>query len=233
MALPADIRTLRDRTVAELIAAHDHFADTKTAWLITRKVVESGSKFTHRNAVTGSVTTEAQLAAKSAGYVASRLPESTFQDFVSSFENFFFDLLRLWLLAYPQSLGAKELTFKTVLDAPDKEAITLHVVNKELNELAYERPREWFKYLESRMKLGCPTEDEIDWITEAKASRDVLTHNRGIVNRIYLSKAGKLARFADGEPLDVPEPYHRQTWELIRKVVTEMADAAAGKTGGG
>jgi hypothetical protein len=44
----------------------------------------------------------------------------------------------------------------------------------------YERPTGWFAYLNEKVKLGCPTEDEVDRIAEAMASRDVLVHNRGI-----------------------------------------------------
>ena len=32
MALADDIRTLRDRVLAELNAAHDYYEETKTAW---------------------------------------------------------------------------------------------------------------------------------------------------------------------------------------------------------
>src|SRR5206468_2578675 len=111
------------------------------------------------------------------------------------FENFFFDLLRLWLLAYPQSLAGKQVDFKAVLEAPDKDAIALLVVNKELNELLYDRPAAWFAYLEGKAKLGCLTSDEIDRFAEAKASRDVLVHNRGVATKTYESKAGKQARY--------------------------------------
>ncbi len=116
-----------------------------------------------------------------------------------------------------------------MLDAPDKEAVTLHVVNHELNEIAYERLADWFKYLEGRMKLGCPSAEDIDRLAEAKASRDVLAHNRGVANKVYLAKAGRFARCREGDRLDVPDPYHRETWTLVRKVVAELADAAAAK----
>jgi hypothetical protein len=106
------------------------------------------------------------------------------------------------------------------------------VVNKELNELLYERPASWFAYLERTAALGCPSADEIERIAEAKASRDVLIHSRGVANRIYESKAGNLARYRDGERIDIPEPYHHATWELLRKVVADLADAAIGKAGG-
>jgi hypothetical protein len=161
--------------------------------------------------------------------VAEDLAAATFQQFISIFEYFFFDLLRLWLTAYPQSLGGKTLEFKNVLEARDKDAVTLYVVNKELNEIAYERPKDWFAYMETRAKLGCPTAAEIERIGEAKASRDILAHNRGVANKIYESKAGKAARYKDGQRVEIPEHYHRETWELIRKVITDLSDGVTAK----
>jgi hypothetical protein len=126
-------------------------------------------------------------------------------------------------------LIGKKVDFKVVLDAPDKDAITSYVVGRELNEILYERPLGWFAYLEDKAKLGCPTADEIDRIAEAKASRDVLVHSRGVASKTYESKAGKLARYKDGQRIDIPEHYHRATWELIRKVVSDISNAAIGK----
>src|SRR5271166_1396433 len=108
--------------------------DTTVAWRIVHKVVKSGYTFNNRNSATGTMTTQADLANKARGYVAEQLTEATFQQFISTFENFFFDLLRSWLTTYPQSLGGKQVDFKTVLDAPDKDAVTQLVVNKELND---------------------------------------------------------------------------------------------------
>ena len=66
-------------------------------------------------------------------------------------------------------------------------------------------------------------------LTSAQASRDVLAHNRGVTNNTYVAKAGGLARFREGERIDIPEPYHRETWELIRKVVADISDAVIAK----
>jgi hypothetical protein len=137
--------------------------------------------------------------------------------------------MRLWLAAYPQSLGGKKLDFQEVLDAPDKNAIALLVIDKELSDVLHGPPAAWFKYLEGRVKLGCPTPGEIQQFAEAKASRDVLEHNRGVANKIYESKAGNLARYKDGQRIDIPEHYHRETWELLRKVVTDISNAAIAK----
>jgi hypothetical protein len=226
MALSDDVRTLRDRVLADLRSAHDYYTDTKIAWRLVHKVIAAGHTMTIRNMTTGTVTTQTELAAKARGYVAEQLTEATFQQFISIFENFYFDLLRLWMTAYPQSLGKRMVDFKSMLDLPDKDAIIQLVVRKELNEVMYDRPAEWFTYLEGKAKLGCPSADEVARIAEAKASRDLLVHNRGIVNQTYESKSGNLARFHDGDKIEIPEHYHRETWELIRKVVSDVSNAA-------
>lgn len=229
MALADELKTLGDRVLAELDAAHDYYVDTKVAWNIVGETVTQGRNFINRNAATGTTTDQTELVEKSREYV-KRLAEATFQQFVSIFESFFLDLTRLWLMAYPQSLSGKKVDFQSVLDAPDKDAIKLLVINKELNDVTYDRPSGWFKYLDDKAKLGCPTADEIERIAEIKAARDVLVHNRGVANKTYEAKAGNLARFRDGQRIDISEPYHRECWELFRKVTADMADAALGKS---
>ena len=81
--------------MAELNAAHDYFTDMKTAWKMAGEVIAAGRTFATRNLATGTVTTDADLLRKAPGYVAQQLAEATFQQFISIFENFFFDLLRL------------------------------------------------------------------------------------------------------------------------------------------
>jgi hypothetical protein len=100
---------------------------------------------------------------------------------------------------------------------------------KEVNEVLYDRPAAWFEYLDGLAKLGCPSPEEITRIAEAKASRDVLVHNRGVANKTYEVKAGTLARYKDGRRIDIPERYHRETWELFRKVVADVSNAAVAK----
>jgi hypothetical protein len=251
MALANDMRALRDRALAELKAAHDYYSDTKIVWGIIRESVRAGNKFTvktvpdvaialepsiggsHspvlRSSQTGTETTEAELAGRAREYIKQQLPEATFQQFISIFEAFLVDFIRLWLLSYPESLGNKQVDFKTVLGAPDRDAIMRFVVDKEVNEVTRDSPASWFEYIEKKMKLGLPTKDEIERFTEAKASRDVLVHNRGIANKIYESKAGTLARYKPGERIDIPSDYHKDTWELIRKIVTDISNAAIAK----
>jgi hypothetical protein len=229
MGLTDDIQLLTSRTVSALDAGHDYYTYTKRVWRLLQQIVKEGRKFTFRNLTTGTRVDEQVLLGRAQLYVTDYLMSSTFQHFVSLFEDFFFGLLRCWLAAYPGSLSKKQVEMGAVLQALDKAAIVLTVVDKELNELKYERVADWFAHLERLANLGCPTADEIERLAEIKASRDVLVHNNGVANAIYVAKAAKHARYQDGEKLEIPEQYHRESWGTIKNVVRDLSIATIAK----
>jgi len=229
MPLADDIQALTTGTLAALVERHDYYTFTKRVWRMLHRIVREGSRFSFHNQATGTRVNEQTLLDLEQLYVTNYLLSSTFQDFVSLFEDFFFELLRCWLVAYPASLSRKQVDMGMVLDAPDKKAIILAVADHELNELKYRRLAEWFAYLDRLVNLGCPTADEIETLAEIKASRDVLVHNNGIVNATYVSKAGSRARHMEGEKLTMIEQYHRESWQTINNVVRDVSAAAIGK----
>ena len=229
MGLAEDIRGVADVALAALDDAHDYYTHTKRAWELIERVVREGRKFTFVNSQTKTRMDQIAILARSRLYVKSNLASATFQSFVSIFEDLFFDILRLWLAAYPGSLSKKQLEFGTVVNAPNIATVVLAVVDRELNEIKYQRVADWFAYLERLAKLGVPTGEEIERLAEIKAGRDVLVHNKGIVNTTYLHKAGRCARFAVGQKLDVDVPYHLASWEAIKKLVADVSEAMIGK----
>ena len=229
MSLADEIAGLRDAVLADLDAAHDYYANTKAAWRVVLRYMKRGGKVRIHNSATGNVTTEKELPGKARLYVTENLRAATLQQFVSLFEEFVFGVLRQWLLAYPQRLERKQVPMSVILAAVDLESVKLAAVNRELNELNYRKVRDWFSYLEDLVKLGCPTADEIDRLAEIKATRDVYVHNRGVAGAIYEEKAGNKKRCGAGQKLDLTEPYHRESWQLIRKVVSDVAAAAVAK----
>ncbi|HQU45154.1 MAG TPA: hypothetical protein PK867_20230 [Pirellulales bacterium] len=229
MSLSTDLQDHRDSVLAELAAVHDYYVNTKRAWRIVQGMVARRGRFSAFNAVTGNRTTEQDLPQKAQLYIADYLAGATFQQFVSLFEDFAFGVMRLWLLVYPQRLARKQVPASLVLGAPNLEAVKIGMVNRELNEIRYRSVREWFVEFEQMVKLGCPTGDEIEQLAEIKASRDVLVHSRGVANATYEEKAAGRKRHVASEKLEIPETYHRESWELIRKVVTDVSTAALTK----
>ena len=229
MSLADSIRALRDQTLAELNAAFDYYYHSELAWGLAGRELAANPGQPHHNPATGTTVSGSQLIALAVDYTGKQLLEATFQQFLSVFEVFVGDLLRLWLTAHPRAIGAKTVELKDALDAGDLPTLVSRLVDHEVAEVTYKSPRTVFQYIERRIGLPLPTAVEIDRLAEAKATRDVLVHNRGAVDAGYRLKAGALARFTVGQRIDIPKPYHRAAWELVAKLVADIADAAVAK----
>jgi hypothetical protein len=229
MALVDEIRDLEVRVLSSLDASHDYYAHTKVVWRLLQQDVKKGAIFTIRNRETGTTINQQELVGRAQLYVTDYLTSATFQQFVSLFEDYFFSLLRCWLAAFPDSLSKMQVEIGDVLKASGISEIVGAVVDKKLNDLTYKRVEGWFDYLNGLTNLNCPTAVEIEKLAEIKASRDILVHNNGIANATYLSKAGQFARYRDGDRLDIPEQYHRESWQTIKKVIQDISTAAMNK----
>ena len=76
--------------------------------------------------------------------------------------------------------------------------------------------------------LGGPvvSANDIDTFAEMKATRDVLEHAGGIANAMYRQKAGRIARAGVGDPLDISDDYHTAAFELVRRLINDLSNAA-------
>lgn len=229
MSLADDLHEIKAQAFRDLEAVHAFFANTKRAWRIVQQFIHAGERIAFENSVTGDTRDEQALLDNAQNYASDFLASSTFQHFIALFEKFFFDLLRLWLAADPRSLSGEKVELREILSALDRNAIVLSLVDRKLNELKYRRLDEWFTHLRKLTKIPGPSTEEIEQLAEIKASRDILVHNSGVVNDVYLAKAGARARFALGETLVIPDDYHRASWEAIRKIVGDLADAVIAK----
>jgi len=227
MGLSEDIDCICQDALASLDRAHDYYSFTKRSWrLIQTAVVRRGQKFRFRNQATNSTVDQREFASKAQLYASSELAEATFQQFVSIFEGFLFDVIRAWMLAYPDALSKRQLTGKEILALPDRDALIDALAAKELQDVFYDRPINWFAYLKER--LGIEPTGALEF-AEIKATRDILVHARGVANRQYLEKAANLARGVLGDRLQVPEPYLQQSWLLMRTLIAEIGSQAAAK----
>lgn len=230
MPLRDAVENIRDRALAALNDAHDYFAYTRDAWrTLQRDVQRDGRTLTWQNASTKSSITEKDVSARAQGYVEIELASSTLQQFVSIFENFLFDSVRDWILAHPERIAKRQLSGKDIVALPDKSAIVDALVEKELRDVFYDRPANWFDYVKAMVNIASPTTAEGERFAEIKATRDVLAHGQGVANAYYADKAGALARVPPGDSLDVPGPYHQASWELICKLVTDIGTEMAAK----
>lgn len=152
------------------------------------------------------------------------------QNQVSLFEHLFFDLLKIMISHQPQSLsGKKQVDYSTVFEAESKEALIGKLIEKELNEIKYKNVCEWFGYLYKIASIPELPKDELEKIAEAKASRDILVHNAGVINQVYIQKSGNASRFSIGEKIDISGCYTRDVWALLSKSLLIVIDAVIAK----
>lgn len=228
--LREQVLQVRNQAMVALHKTHDYYANSVRVWRALQLAVHfDGAAVRWTNRATESVTAEDDLVELAQQYVAVDLPAVTFQQFVLTFENFLIDLARLWLVADPVRLVDRQLTGKDVIAAVDKTALLHVLVEQELRDAFLDRPATWFDYVRTLINITAPAATDRDAFAEIKAARDILAHHNGTATADYVHKTGPLARARAGEPLEIPEPYHRKSWELLSRLTHEIGTQAAAK----
>jgi hypothetical protein len=228
--LKPQITTLRDDSLRKLNELHDEYDHSRKLWRMLQVRVERyGEEISFHNRVTGTHSTGTELAA-GAGASIRRLNERTFKDIVGQFELFFADLLQLWLIAHPELVEEKALDVGTLLRstslADAQRAAVEEAAASTVLKKAYAKPADWIRYINRLFSARVVAATDGEAFAEMKATRDVLEHARGIANATYREKAGAAARCAIGDRVEVEQEYHTKSFELVRKLITDIALAA-------
>jgi len=227
VAVADEIDALAARTQTDLDDLFNFGTQNDLIWNDFEVWVRKGHTLKARIVETGTEVAEQDLINLYPRYRTTYLQGLSFVQLTTVFEAFLFDFLQLLLTHDPRHLAQKkQIEVGVALSAADRDALVLLIAERELNELKYDRPKAWFDYLNRIMKLGCPTDDEIERIAEMKAARDLLIHNSGIVNQTYRDKAGTKARYVVGDKLVIDRPYFDDCWVLAKKLVDDIAAAA-------
>ncbi|MEW6673941.1 MAG: hypothetical protein AB1427_19785 [Thermodesulfobacteriota bacterium] len=219
---------LRNRTIADIVQLQDFHVFTGYSYDRYAKMVAAGH-------LTGNVTnlrTSTTLADKEVAdillaYLDDDLPQVVLYQVVAYYETFFFDFLKILLQNNPYALSQKrQLAVQEVLSQSDLQKLILYLIERELHELRYKNVQEWFAYLERVINLKTIGISEINRLSELKATRDIVAHNAGIVNDIYIQKAGSLARARIGEAISVSRPYVYDSADFLKHLVFELTNDA-------
>ena len=118
----------------------------------------------------------------------------------------------------------KRIDVEEVVDCASKEDLIDSIIQKELTALFYASPFHQFEYL--RRVVGAEVDEAVknDWI-ELKASRDLVVHNSGVINGIYLSKCGALARGKNGESIQIDEEYFSYAIAVMKSLIGQSTSS--------
>jgi len=133
---------------------------------------------------------------------------------VSHFEAFLGDVLKLILKEYPRKLTAsvkgmpatKDVPIGMLLDTDSVEEAVDWAIERAVESLFYASPATYLAYLKEIAGIDTTDTAFQDYL-EIKATRDLIIHNSGIINDIYLTKAGDRARGQPGAIAHVDSAY--------------------------
>ena len=247
MPLPDDIRELAEGILGRLDESRDYYLHTREAWRVVHQVAQEGRSVGILNSATGQDVPASELKPMAQRYVSVHLTESVFKGLSGCLEDWVLGLARLWLTAYPVQLDAayneSAERFRSHAARRSRSpflrswprhcaAILEGVVERVVRELAYRSPLQWFRFLDNRVNLGCPDDSQKGTLCEMKAARDTLEHSGGLIGSDYIDKAGAFARYAEGEMIQIEEPYLLDCFVLLQVVVGAMTEAALRKSSG-
>lgn len=139
---------------------------------------------------------------------------SIFALVIAKFESYMSQSLRIILKSEPRKLliNVKDLKRKKTIDISEvvlnesREEIVDDLIEAEIINVFYASPRKQKEYF--KKVLGVTINEELwsIWF-EYKATRDIIVHNNGIINDLYVSKSGTLSRGIIGERISVNQDY--------------------------
>lgn len=229
------LQVLREQTINDFCSAMEfksytqlgyQFASDFAAKMPQQTTITIGySEFAHSLGLQDKTVPPNELAGYLTGAYDKHFLQLIVQHQVAVFESMFFDTLRTVLIAQPIRLPSKrQVEYGVIVSAADKDQIISMLVDRELNELKYKPVADWFAYVTKLVSDICISDQDLGQIAEAKATRDFLVHNAGVVNETYRQKAGAFSRGNLGERISVAGNYTRDTWQLLARVLVTVID---------
>ena len=147
--------------------------------------------------------------------------ETNIVSIISRVEAFIQDCVSIAVRDQPKKLALLSekggIPLDLFLEHEKREDILESVVLHRCQDLMFGKPKE---YLAKAFKiLSIEVEDKIiNSYIELKASRDVIIHNNGRINQIYVEKAGELARGGFGDELGIDEKYFAEVIMVAKEL---------------
>ncbi len=151
--------------------------------------------------------------------------ETNIVSLVSRVEAFIQDCISIVACAHPQKL--KILADKggvpvdLVLENENRDDLIKRFVAIKCEGLMFSKPKEYLDKASKVISIELDSETIENYI-EIKASRDLVIHGYGKMNAIYLEKAGRKARGALGETLEVDREYFRNVIVKLKALSAEF-----------
>jgi hypothetical protein len=147
---------------------------------------------------------------------------------VSNAEDYLFSYGKLLLRSYPDRLdtsgkgnkGEVSVSLKDLIEKGPEQVIE-DIIDGRLRNASYGTPADYAVFLNKVLQFELRASAMLGFV-ELKASRDLIVHAQGVINKIYVEKAGKLARGKAGERLPVDEAYFKASIKLLKQLYSSV-----------
>ena len=117
----------------------------------------------------------------------------------------------------------KKIEVSEIIDCNDKEDIISLVIERDLTSIFYARPQKQKDYFQRVLGVSVVEVLWNNWI-EHKATRDIIVHNNGIINEMYLTKVKKEnARGNLGERIKVDKKYFDKSLADLKSLIGNIS----------
>jgi hypothetical protein len=159
--------------------------------------------------------------------------ETTIVSVVSRTEAFIQECVAQAIKSFPKKLTAlstKHITPDEFLAHDDRDTLLESLIASRCQDLMFAKPTDYLATVEKVLSIEIKEETKQAFI-EMKASRDVIIHNQGEINKIYVEKAGKKKRGEVGEELSIDEEYFADVIKAAKQLAREIQIATQKKYG--
>lgn len=230
-ALARKIYSLQNKIVRELNNAHIFLEQAQPLLIEAKAKYESSKSKADRRYYVPSIErtkfakrTDAELKDIYAHYTSNGLFEAFLVNSVSQFESFLGDVIIEFLNHYPLRItetvhgipACPNISPKDIVAAADKDELLHRVFSDHVTNVFRQRPSLYMTYL-SKL-LSVKNDPSFADYYEVCATRDLVVHNNGIANALYVEKAGTKARGAIGQKISVDQDYYYEALAKLKKV---------------
>jgi hypothetical protein len=153
--------------------------------------------------------------------IARGVFETNIVSIVSRTEAYIQECLSIAIKKYPEKLSViaekNGVPIEMLLANESRDDIIQQYIAFRCESLMFGKPKEYLQNVEKVLAIKID-QDVIDKYIEIKASRDIIVHNSGAINKMYVEKAGASRRGEIGDELDIDSNYYRQVLVTVKSL---------------
>jgi hypothetical protein len=151
--------------------------------------------------------------------------ETNIVSIVSRTEAFLLECLSIVIAQYPKKLTVLAerggIPVDLFLEHEDREVPLERYIALRCEALMFAKPKDYLDSFQKVLSIKLREALLADYI-EIKASRDIIVHNLGAINKLYIDKAAEKARGVEGDALVIDRDYFRHVVTTVKKLSSSI-----------